>query len=133
MKKAALLLIGIILFSSCLDADEPNYKYEFLKIDSAITPASFTYGEIDTIKIKYTLPNDCYYFDRLYYQYKDTTRTVAVTAAVSLNNTCEEIAMEEEYSFTVHAIQKEDYVFKFYKGKDADGESIFEDVVIPVN
>lgn len=134
MKKAALLLIGIILFTSCLDdSDQPNYTYDFLKIDSAITPASFTFGEIDTIKIKYTLPNSCHYFDQLYYQHQDTARVVAVTAFINLDDTCAEVTTQEEYAFPVHALQQKDYVFKFYKGKDVDGESIFEEVVIPVN
>lgn len=133
MKKIVLLLIGILVLSSCLNNDEPNYKYEFLKVDSAETPDSFTFGEKDTIKIKYTLLNDCYSFNHLYYQPEDTTRVVAVTALVTLDGACAEIAKQEEYSFVVEANQKEDYIFKFFKGKDADDVSIFDEVIIPVN
>ncbi|AUC85832.1 hypothetical protein CW731_11270 [Polaribacter sp. ALD11] len=133
MRKVVLLLISIILFSSCLNDDEPNFTYDFLKIDSAETPDSFTFGKTDTIKIKYTLPNKCYSFSQLYYQYKDSTRVVAVTALVNLDDTCAEVTKQEEYSFPVKATQKKDYVFKFFKGKDADGESIFDEVIIPVN
>ena len=133
MKKIVLLLIGIVVLSSCLNNDEPNYKYEFLKIDSAETPDSFTFGEKDTIKIKYTLLNDCYSFNHLYYQPEDTTRVVAVTALVTLDGACAEVIKQEEYSFVVEANQKEDYIFKFFKGKDANDVSIFDEVIIPVN
>lgn len=79
------------------------------------------------------MPNNCYSFDQLYYEYQDETRIVAVAALVRLDVACAEVTREEEFSFTVEATQTEDYIFKFYKGKDTDGESIFDEVVIPVN
>jgi len=133
MKKSILLFLSVIVFYSCLSNDEPNFRYEFLTIDSAETPTSFTFGETDTIKIKYTLLNGCYSFDRLYYEYQDTTRIVAVTALVRLDVACTEALVEEEYEFPVTATQTEDYVFKFWKGEDSNGEDIFDEVVIPVN
>jgi hypothetical protein len=33
----------------------------------------------------------------------------------------------------VRASQEEDYIFKFWKGKDTNGENIFEEVIVPVN
>ncbi|KGL62544.1 hypothetical protein [Polaribacter sp. Hel1_85] len=135
MKKITLLLFGLLVFYSCLnnDIDTPNYRFEYLPIDSAITPASFTLGEIDTIKVKYTLPNGCYSFDQIYYQTRDTTRIVAITAFVQLDEDCTEAIIQEETKFTVKASQEEDYVFKFFKGKDSNGENIFEEVIVPVN
>jgi hypothetical protein len=135
MKKSILLLIGLLVFYSCLnnDNDIPNYTYRYLPIDSAITPASFTLGEIDTITVKYSLPNDCYSFDRIHYETKDTTRIVAVSASVLLEVDCAEKIIQEEKKFAVKASQEEDYVFKFYKGEDSNGENIFEEVIVPVN
>ena len=133
MKKVTLLLLSTIVFYSCLNNDEPNLAYEFLPINTTETPASFTFGETDTIKIKYTLPNGCYSFENLYYEYQDSTRVVAVTALVQLDAACTEALVEEEYAFPVIASQREDYIFKFWKGEDSDGEDIFEEVVIPVN
>ncbi|RKF05113.1 hypothetical protein C8N26_0514 [Tenacibaculum lutimaris] len=133
MKKFLILFLSVFTFYSCLDDDGPNFRYEFLKIDSAETPESFTFGEVDTIKIKYTLPNSCYAFDGLYYQKVDTTRIVAGTAIVNLDGACTEELREEEYAFTVEATQVEDYVFKFWKGKNEEGEDVYEEVVIPVN
>lgn len=135
MKKISILLCSLFLFYSCLnnDDDAPNFTYEYLPVDEAITPTNFTFGEIDSITLKYSLPNGCYHFDRLYYQYQDTTRIVAVTALVSLDSSCTEAIVQEEYTFAVRATQEEDYLFKFFKGKDGQGNNIFEEVVIPVN
>lgn len=135
MKKITLLLIGLLVFYGCLnnDNDQPNYAFEYLPIDEAITPASFTFGQIDTITVKYSLPNGCYSFNQIYYETKDTTRIVAVTALVALDDVCTQAIIQEEKKIAVMASQREDYVFKFYKGKDANGENIFNEVVIPVN
>ncbi|GFD76931.1 MULTISPECIES: hypothetical protein [Tenacibaculum] len=133
MKKILILFLSVFTFYSCLDDDSPNVRYEFLKVDSATTPESFTFGEVDTIKIKYTLPNSCYSFNGLYYQKVDTTRIVAGTAIVALDVACTQDVRQEEYAFPVEATQEEDYVFKFWKGKNDEGEDVYEEVVIPVN
>lgn len=134
MKKTVLLLFGLLVFYSCLDSNDTlDFTYEYLPIDEAITPASFTFGQIDTIKVKYSLPNGCYSFDRVFYETNDTIRTVAITALVALDKACTEAIIQEEHKFTIRASQKEDYVFKFYKGKNSSGENIFEEVIVPVN
>ena len=135
MKKFALLFLGVLLFYSCLNNDNniPNFAYELLPIDEAVTPANLTFGETDTIAITQTLPDSCYSFDRLFYETQDTTRIVAVIAYVDLESACTQATITEEYKFEVTATQREDYVFKFFKGTDSDGENIFEDVIVPVN
>ncbi|QTE21579.1 hypothetical protein [Polaribacter cellanae] len=133
MKNVAVLLIGIVFFSACLNNDTPNYKYEIVAIDEAKTPESFTFGKRDTITLKYTFKNTCYNFDNVYYEYQDTVRVVAIRAFVDLDATCTDAAIEKEHKFIVTATQKEDYLFKFFKGKDSNGENIFEEIVVPVN
>lgn len=134
MKKITLVLIGLLIFNSCLNSDyEPNYKFEYLPVDEAITPVSFTYGEIDTITVKYSLPNGCYSFDHIYYESVDTTRVVAITAHVELDQNCTEALITEGKKIAVKASQEEDYVFKFFKGVDSNGDNIFEEVIVPVN
>lgn len=136
MKKTVSFLLSIILFSSCFNNDDlPNFTYRELPIDSYIVPDSFTFGEKDTITVTYTLPNGCYSFDKLLYNVQDTTRFVAITAFVDLDLgvQCTTAIITEEYKFPVLASQKEDYLFKFFKGVDDDGEYIFEEVIVPVN
>tara|TARA_B100001059_G_C17648916_1_gene483370 strand:- start:308 stop:715 length:408 start_codon:yes stop_codon:yes gene_type:complete len=135
MKKCVLFLVGLLVFYSCLnnDREAPNYRFEYLPIESAIIPESFTFGEIDTITLTYFLPNGCYSFDQIYYEVIDTTRIVAVSAVVELDMPCTEALIQEEAKFTIRATQQEDYLFKFFKGKDSIGTDIFEEVVVPVN
>ena len=135
MKKIILLFASILLFYSCLnsDNDRVNLAFELLPIDEYTTPESFTFGQKDTIKIKYSLKNGCYYFDNIYYEYQDTTRIVAVRSIIDLDSNCTEAITQYDYDLVVTVAQEEDYVFKFYKGTDTNGDSIFEEVVVLVN
>lgn len=58
---------------------------------------------------------------------------MAGTAIVNLDGACTQETRQEEYVFTVEASQREDYVFKFWKGKNDEDEDVYEEVVIPVN
>lgn len=134
MKKIIILFLGAFIFTSCLNNEnKTNFDFELLPIDEYTTPASFTFGEKDTIKLKYTFTNGCYSFDDVYYEYQDTTRIVAVRALVELDKACTEAIIQYEYNLIVQASQSEDYVFKFWKGKDSNGENIFDEVIVPVN
>ena len=80
----------------------------------------------------YSLPNGCYSFDQIYYEVKDSTRIVAVTAIVELDTYCTEAIIQEETKFIVKASQLEDYVFRFFKGIDSIGTALYEEVIVPV-
>ena len=133
IKKIIVLCLLTVFISSCLNDNEHDFTYELLSIDEAIVPASFIFGQKDTIAIKYTLKNSCYSFDNLYYEYQDTARVVAVRAFVSLEDACAEIISQKEYKFAVNVTQQEDYVFKFWKGTDSNGENIFEEIIVSVD
>ncbi|PQJ80022.1 hypothetical protein [Polaribacter porphyrae] len=134
MKKVLLFIFGLLLFYACsVDNDQPNFRYELLTVDDYIVPTSFTFGQQDTIKVKYSLTNGCYSFDNIYYQYQDTARIVAVRAFVMLDETCTDVVTEGIFDLIVTPIQRQDYLFKFWKGTDSNGENIFEEVVVPVN
>jgi len=134
MKKIILLFAGLFLFYACLNnEDQINFGYEILPIDEYTTPIAFTFGEKDTVKVKYTLKNSCYNFDNIYYEYQDTARIVAVRAIVNLDENCTDVSTQREFDIVVTATQREDYVFKFFKGLDANGNNIFEEAVVPVN
>jgi hypothetical protein len=132
-KKITVLCLLTVFVSSCLNDNEHNLTHELLPIDEAIVPASFIFGQKDTIAIKYTLKNSCYHFDNLYYEYQDTARVVAVSAFVSLEDACAEIISQKEYKFAVNVTQQEDYLFKFWKGTDSNGENIFEEIIVSVD
>jgi len=133
MKKILLLLLVTISLVSCLQHEEPKRLLHILPVIEATVPDSFTYGEVDTLTVSYTLPNGCYFYTGLYYEYQDTARVVAIKALEDLEAFCAQATDEHELKFPVLASQHEDYLFKFWKGEDMDGNDIFEEIVVPVN
>lgn len=134
MKKIVLLLVVITSLLSCsLNDDSPTYTYEVLPIDSYVVPASFTLGQTYEIKLKYQKPTSCHIYQGIYYDKNLNTRTIAVQTAVQKNQVCiMEIPPLSEVSFNFIVTSNGSYIFKFYKGEDASGKDIFEEVEIPV-
>lgn len=129
--KKVILIFSMLFLMACSAEDE--FQLHILTIDEAVTPASFDAGDVGFITVTYTLPNPCYNFYNLYYEYQGTSRVVAIRALEDLSTTCSQVTVEKEYTFPVQVSQSEDYTFKFWKGKDANGEDIFEEVIVPVN
>lgn len=133
MKKSILIYLIIILASCSSVKNEDNTVLKLLPIEKANTPQVFIYGTIDTISIKYSLPDACHVYHSLYYQYQDSTRVVAVRALEYVDKICSQNIVQKDLKFPLQIIQKEDYVFKFWKGRDNNGNDIFEERIIPVN
>ncbi len=134
IKNILLTFFLVFTFVSCsLDDDgNTNFALKTLPIKEAVVPAEFEFGSSYTIKVLYDLPDGCHSFYNLYYEYKGTSRIVAITAIVDLNATCTEAIIEKEHEFIVNISQSEDYTFRFWKGEDSQGDDIFEDIVVPV-
>ena len=131
MKKFALIILSLFVLSCSEEA--PLLEFSTLPIDEAKTPVSFTYKTSDTIVLKYTLPNACFSFNNVYYEYDRNSRIVGINVIKDLEKTCNQATIEKEIKLPIHVLQEEDYIFKFYKGKDANGELIFEEITVPVN
>ncbi|EAQ42708.1 hypothetical protein [Polaribacter sp. MED152] len=131
MKKFALIILSLFVLS-CSE-EEPLFEFSTLPIDEAKTPVSFTYKTSDTIVLKYTLPNACFSFNNVYYEYDRNSRIVGINVIKDLEKTCNQATIEKEIKLPIHVLQEEDYIFKFYKGKDANGDLIFEEITVPVN
>ncbi len=134
MKKIVLFLVVITSFLSCsLDNDSQTYTYQVLPVDSYVVPASFNLGKTYEIKLKYQKPTSCHIYQGIYYDKNLNIRTIAVQTAVQNNQVCTlEIPPLSEVSFNFFVTNTGSYIFKFYKGEDAAGKDIFEEVEIPV-
>ena len=135
MKRLFLNVILVLLFVSCSqdDDDANNFKIETLPVNEAIVPAEFTFGSRYDITITYDLPSGCHSFYNLFYRYEGTSRIVAVNSFVNESVACTDDIREFEFTFEVNVVQREDYIFKFWKGIDDVGENIFEEIIVPVN
>lgn len=135
MKKIALLVLFMTTLVSCsLDNDNRDtYTYSVLPVDSYTLPENFKLGETYEIKLKYQKPTACHIFQGIYYAKDLNTRTIGVQTAVKDNQVCStDIPALSETSFNFTVTATGSYIFKFYKGKDADNKDIFEDVEIQV-
>lgn len=136
MKKIIILLTSILLFNSCLDDSDAalaDFGFELIPIDEYTISDSFTFGEQETIKLTYSLPNGCYYFDNVYVEQQNDGTIIGIRAVVDFSAVCTQAVIQESYDYVITVDQTEDYTFKFYKGTDTNGNIIIEKVVVPVN
>ena len=69
----------------------------------------------------------------MYFQHQDTARIVAIRALEYLDISCAQATIQKDLNIPILASQTEDYLFKFWKGVDANGNDLFDEIVIPVN
>ncbi len=133
MKKLYLLSGFLIYFISCSLDGDTQQAIRLLPIDESSTPKNFTFNTKDTITITYSLPNACHQYHSLYYQQVDTIRYLAVRSLEKITNTsCSQQIIKKELKIPINVLQKKDYVFHFWKGKDTSGKDLYEIKTVPV-
>ncbi|MCV6629357.1 MAG: hypothetical protein OIF50_05810 [Flavobacteriaceae bacterium] len=124
-----LLSFGLL---GCLKDEDTNFHLKALQIESVSLPESFEVGKIYDIEVKCMLPNGCTYFNG--FQVNDpelTERYIAAIGAVYGQSCTEQIEMTtERFRFLVRF--DKDYTFKFWSGKDDNGEDIYIEKVVPI-
>lgn len=139
MKKLVTILILAVVasftFSSCELSDDsaPNYNFELVAIDSVDIPETFVLGETRQITVHYKRPTSCHFYDGFYYEKDLNVRTVALQMAVLANSSCDTLENEvAEASFNFYVSSNGSYLFKFFNGKDEQGNNLFLEYEIPV-
>lgn len=137
MKKRIFVFLSMFILFGCSKTDDVvlQYRYEFLPIESYDLPDYFIFGQTYNLNFYFQRPTTCYSFSGFYFEVDGNTRIVAVQALVVNNPNCLPISDEGPLSIapmTFHVQQHGQYVFKLFKGKDDDGNIIYEDVIIQV-
>ena len=135
MKKIVSILALFFLFNSCSSGDDTNYLFELMPIQSVDIPTEFTLGQTYPITVHYTVPTSCYYFSTLYYDKDLNIRTIAVENAIAQRNNCPALTPANgarAYTFNFYVTSNGSYIFKFYQGKDDQGNNIFLQYEVPV-
>jgi hypothetical protein len=133
MKKILSLLALFFLFNSCSTDYGNDYLFELLPVQSVEIPSEFTLGETYPIKVYYIKPTTCHSFSSLYYVKDLNIRTIAIENAVLQGGNCEDTPNDlVEYTFDFLVTSNGSYIFKFWQGKDANGENIFLEYEVPV-
>ncbi len=91
-------------------------------------------GNTYEIKLKYTRPTACHFYQGIYYDKNLNVRTIGIQVATKRDQNCTQtVPAQSETSFNFYVTNTGSYIFKFYKGEDAAGKDIFEEVEVPVS
>jgi hypothetical protein len=133
MKKLLAFICVILLSVSCSpETDETKIHYELLPVASFEMPAVFTLNADNNIQISFLRPTSCHGFDGFFYEKNENTRTVAVQSYVLEQNNCVPTTQNVIQTLKFHPTTSGVYIFKFWKGKDTNGDDIFEETTIEV-
>jgi hypothetical protein len=134
-KKIISLLALFFILNSCSPGEDTQYSFKLMPIESVDIPAEFTLGETYPITVHYTVPTSCYYFSSLYYDKDLNIRTIAIENAIAQRNNCQDLSAADgakTYTFNFYVTSNGSYIFKFYQGKDDQGNNIFLEYEVPV-
>jgi hypothetical protein len=131
--KISILILVLVGLVSCSSDDGYNYHYEILPVATYKVPDTFELGKTYSIKLNYLKPTTCYKYSGVYFDKDFSTRTFAIENLVVESPDCKTLEKDTiKTAIDFYVISKETYTFKFYKGKDADGKSVFDSIAIPV-
>ncbi len=123
MKKLIALSFSLFLLLSCSINDDESYSFEILAVESVDIPDEFILGETYPIKVSYFRPSTCHFFKEFYYLKENNQRTIAPIDYVLNNNDCEDLDTElVDATFNFIVTSNGSYIFKFWQGKDNEGE-----------
>lgn len=133
MKKLFTLICIFLLSYACSpESDETKIHYELLPVESYEMPNVFTSNTDNNIQIKFLRPTSCHGFDGFVYEKNENTRTVAIQSYVLEQSNCSPTAQSVIQTLKFHPTASGIYLFKFWKGKDANGVDVFKEVTIEV-
>ncbi len=130
MKKiAALIGIFLLTISCSTDTNEPNIRYELVPIQNVIIEDELYLGEGNVITVEYLKPSTCHGFNGFLYEKEDFTRTIGVQNYVVEKSDCQAVTSEViQKDFIFQPTSTGTYTFKFWQGKDANGDNIFLEI-----
>lgn len=135
MKRVLMYVMFCCLLFSCSLQDDSlaNFQLKTLPIKKVEIAQSFDLGSTQTIKIIYDLPDSCHQFYEITESNNGSATIFTVTAQVIGETDCNTVVKEETREIRFKAAQTEDYIFKFWKGRDSSGNDMFIEMTIPVN
>ena len=134
MKKLVLSLSVLFIFNSC-SLDEEKYSIVVLPVESVVDmPLEFRLGETYHITMKYRQPTSCHSPYGIYYEKELNNRTLAVRNLKQERSGCNELTdVLVEQTFSFYVTNTGNYIFKFWTGKDEEGNNTYLEYDIPVN
>ncbi|WP_420571349.1 hypothetical protein [Kordia sp.] len=130
------LVVSLTFLKSCSVDDNPaEFQFEFLPIETVEIPAEFNLGNTYTISVTYKRPTTCHSFSNFQYiQEPENVRNISVVNFVTVRGNCE--TLEEDFlteTFDFSVLDSNPYTFKFWQGKDDNGQDMYLIYEVPVN
>lgn len=144
MKKLLMLaLIGFLITSCSVDDDGANISYEFAPITDYDFPEFFEPGKSYDLKLTYELPSSCNTFlgfdggrqnssDQEFFIYALTSRDLDQTDCDTEDESLSTETTIRDFLISANISEDEVFTFNLWTGKDASGDPIFTEVVVPV-
>ncbi|OUR98095.1 hypothetical protein A9Q86_13625 [Flavobacteriales bacterium 33_180_T64] len=136
MKKIFLLsFLMFSLFSCSLENDNPSFSNEAIPIESVTIPEEFQFGQVYQIDVTYFKPSGCHVFNGFLFENNANERTIILVNTVHDDLDCETYAFgtnEVEASFNYQVNDVGIHTFKFWQGKDDNGNDLYYIVDVPV-
>lgn len=135
MKKVIVYVMFCCLMLSCSLQDDSlvNFQIKTLPIKKVEVAQSFDLGSTQSIAITYDLPDSCHKFYEITQSRNGNVIIITVVAELIGGLDCEETVKEETKTLTFKVTQIEDYIFKFWKGRDNEGNDLYIEKRISVN
>lgn len=142
MKKIILILFVAFALNSCnVEESSPSVYYQLVPITYCHMPYRFTAGQTYELEMYYKQPTSCHFYKGIYFEKQGNVRIVAIQAGVVESENCVTYpdgnsATSEpkiaKCNFTASSNNNEPYIFRFWTGKNAQGENTYYDVEVPV-
>jgi hypothetical protein len=133
MKHLLFAILAITLMACNKDDDRVTFHEELLPVNNVTFPTQFKRDSLYIIPIEYIRPSTCHAFEGFYYSKNLNKRTVAVATTVFEQNNCttpslNTMTADLRFIPTTEA----SYIFRLWKGKDGNGNDVFQEFEIPV-
>ncbi len=134
MKKLIFIALLCSLISCGLDDDtNQGFDFDLVPILDVELPDELKKDSIYNLGIRYLRPTNCHAFRGFDYNRNDNERIVAIVNTVARSEECSTLENDTvAVTLRLHVVQDDVYIFKFWQGKDADGENQFLVNEVPV-
>ncbi len=133
MKNLALLIIVALSIIGCSKDEGNKFSFELRPIDSAVLPVELKKDSLYELPFNYIRPSTCHIFEGFYYEKNSNVRIIAIKNSVIEQNNCVPATVNPITEILKFIPTTEaSYVFKLWKGTDASGADVFEEIEIPV-
>ncbi len=132
LKRLCFVVLITTLFVQC-SPEEDRIRFEIMPFLNIEFPETLEFGETYDIVYTYKRPTSCHGHDGIIFNAQGNMRILHIQNIVLLRDDCEAIENQIlERTFKLQVSQQEDYIFKYYVGKDDEENLLYEQITVPV-